>query len=106
MSAKFVVEKLDNKHGVYVGEKTQIEFDSDKHILVDRPAPNESCFYDLEQSVWKFEYTCPASIKQRRMDICNDCDKYNSLTKTCGICHCIMPIKTLFANFSCPDKKW
>ena len=103
---KFVVEKVDNKHGIYVGERTSIAFDPTKHILTDRPAPNASCFFDLQKEIWTSEYFCPTSIKERRFNICKECENFNKTMKTCKICGCIMPIKVAFSNFSCPITKW
>lgn len=103
---KFVVEKIDEKYGIYIGEIPNVAYDSRKHLLVDRPAPNKSCFYDIEKSIWNFDIVCPSSIKRRRLNICNKCENYNTTTKICKICKCLMPVKTSFSNFSCPDKKW
>ena len=43
-----------------------------------------------------------------RMAICRDCNHFNPIVKTCGICGCFMPAKTTFKNQECPDnpKRW
>jgi hypothetical protein len=48
-----------------------------------------------------------ATEKQQaeRMAICNACDEL-SMAKTCGICHCFMPMKTRLAHAECPIGKW
>jgi predicted nucleic acid binding AN1-type Zn finger protein len=48
----------------------------------------------------------PSKVASERMLICEACDKYSPLTTTCDVCHCIMPLKTTFANMSCPLGKW
>jgi hypothetical protein len=40
-----------------------------------------------------------------RLATCENCEKYSSLN-FCNECHCYMPLKTKFAVFSCPLKKW
>jgi hypothetical protein len=45
-------------------------------------------------------------VAKERMLICIDCDKYNKTTTQCSECGCIMLIKTILANSSCPLKKW
>ena len=44
--------------------------------------------------------------KSVRLSICNDCNHYIHETKQCGICKCIMPMKTKFRHSSCPQLKW
>lgn len=48
----------------------------------------------------------PSHIAAERMTICESCDEYNPRTTLCSACHCIMPLKTSFANMGCPLKKW
>jgi len=45
-------------------------------------------------------------VRKERMDICNLCQHFISLTKQCSKCGCIMPLKTKLANASCPLNKW
>lgn len=42
---------------------------------------------------------------KNRLDTCKNCENYNSL-HMCKECHCYMPLKTKFAVFNCPLKKW
>jgi len=41
-----------------------------------------------------------------KLEICKQCDKFNSTTKMCGICYCFMPAKTLMPFATCPLGKW
>ena len=48
------------------------------------------------------------SFYEKRMEICNSCDKQwiNFTTKICGECGCILPIKAAIKMFKCPLGKW
>jgi hypothetical protein len=48
----------------------------------------------------------PEVISQGRMDICKGCPAYQPLMRRCSECGCVMPLKTLLANASCPQGKW
>ena len=48
----------------------------------------------------------PDSVQQTRYEICLSCPHFQKLLKTCGICHCIMPLKTKLASQRCPVQKW
>lgn len=50
----------------------------------------------------------PRSVRLDRLEIChsNECGRYLEKTDQCGICQCIMGIKTSFANMRCPLDKW
>jgi len=48
----------------------------------------------------------PGRIAAERMVICESCEEYSSKTTLCNVCHCIMPLKTSFANMECPLQKW
>lgn len=43
--------------------------------------------------------------KQERMKICEKCPELTRF-KTCKICKCFMPAKTLMRNMKCPLGKW
>lgn len=43
--------------------------------------------------------------REARYSMCKACDKYTSL-KTCSICNCVMPVKTVWADAECPEGKW
>ncbi len=48
-------------------------------------------------------------IKKRRSDrleICRGCEFFNKLTTQCNKCGCIMSVKTLFQENTCPIGKW
>lgn len=42
--------------------------------------------------------------QQKRLDICNQCDKKQG--NRCGECGCFLKIKTSWASSECPLKKW
>lgn len=42
---------------------------------------------------------------QARLAVCNSCEKLSKF-HMCAECHCYMPLKTKFAVFNCPLKKW
>lgn len=54
----------------------------------------------------------PRKVRRERLDICYGkdgtppCDHYLPDTDQCGICQCILGIKTSFANMRCPLDKW
>lgn len=48
----------------------------------------------------------PSEIAEERMSICNGCENFKQLTKTCNQCGCIMPLKTKLPNAACPVGKW
>jgi hypothetical protein len=41
-----------------------------------------------------------------RYDVCKECDKLNSITKTCSECGCFMKLKVILPNAFCPLGKW
>jgi len=45
---------------------------------------------------------------EKRMAICNSCEHLKKVykLKTCGLCGCIMQIKTDLKVVACPIKKW
>ena len=53
----------------------------------------------------KDEVVADDQTHKERYDICNNCDKLNSM-KFCSECGCYMPIKTKFKIFHCPLQKW
>ena len=40
--------------------------------------------------------------------ICLECEKFRKITKTCKVCNCFMPVKTMMPGAQCPDNppKW
>lgn len=49
------------------------------------------------------------NIKQERLDICKNCEFYNSTNPdnpTCNKCGCFLKIKTSWASEKCPIGKW
>lgn len=45
-------------------------------------------------------------LADKRMSICNDCDKLVKVTKQCKECGCFMALKTRLQNAQCPLNKW
>jgi len=48
----------------------------------------------------------PKNIEKERYDICQSCDRFNSLLKKCKECGCFMQLKTKFPDAFCPLNKW
>lgn len=44
------------------------------------------------------------SIKNRRMEICNECDHKDEIF--CDVCGCLLDAKTRVYEEKCPLKKW
>lgn len=42
-------------------------------------------------------------VKIARQKICTRCDHMNKTLRVCGICHCALDAKTVFADSGCPD---
>jgi len=49
---------------------------------------------------------CNKNLSQQRYNICKLCDNLRSITKTCKICNCFMPLKTKLLSSECPIGKW
>lgn len=45
-------------------------------------------------------------IKEERLRICQECDKFFVPTSICQVCGCLMKIKTAYAKAACPLNKW
>ena len=43
--------------------------------------------------------------RDRKLNICNNCDKYNKSMKICSICKCVMPLKVFIKGDTCPINK-
>lgn len=59
----------------------------------------------------KFDPYVTSDIKQKRLNICKDCDKLTSFLgkDQCSICYCFIEPKTSLINQSCPHPdgpKW
>lgn len=42
----------------------------------------------------------------KRYEICQSCDTFNSFLKTCRKCGCFLPAKVKLASSKCPKGKW
>lgn len=47
-----------------------------------------------------------STIRDQRLDICNQCEHLISVTRQCSKCGCFVDGKTLLAASKCPLKKW
>ena len=45
-------------------------------------------------------------IAKDRLEICNNCERYNAVTTQCKECLCFMSAKTLWPSAKCPLDKW
>ena len=45
-------------------------------------------------------------IQKKRIEICESCPFFISLTRQCKKCGCFMDAKTKLAEASCPEHKW
>jgi hypothetical protein len=45
-------------------------------------------------------------IRAERLDICNQCEHYDSTQQRCKQCGCFLEQKTKFSSASCPIDKW
>ena len=43
---------------------------------------------------------------KERIKMCESCEDFKPGTRQCGICWCLMDIKTKMKNKSCPKDKW
>jgi predicted metal-binding protein len=46
------------------------------------------------------------TIAKERMLVCFECEKYIKATTQCKECGCVMLLKTLLMDSSCPLNKW
>ena len=44
------------------------------------------------------------TLNEARLSICKQCQHFNHIIKTCKLCNCFMPAKTLIKSASCPDQ--
>ena len=44
--------------------------------------------------------------QERRISICESCDKYVAESHKCGVCNCSTAVRVLFTVNSCPEGKW
>ena len=57
---------------------------------------------------WDISYIEKTEQEQyeKRMSICESCDRFFELTKQCKECKCVMPIKARIKQATCPLNKW
>ncbi len=52
------------------------------------------------------KFAAPEGVVKSRLAICAKCEHYNTTTRLCGKCHCVMPFKARMAGAKCPEGKW
>lgn len=67
----------------------------------------------IKLKVQKVLNSVPSSVLEEqkyRLHICNECEELDTTKildiKTCGICGCVLELKTLVDSEHCPIKKW
>jgi hypothetical protein len=45
-------------------------------------------------------------MSKKRLNICRDCERFESFLSRCKECGCFMNIKTKLADAKCPMNKW
>ena len=45
-------------------------------------------------------------VEKNRIDTCNSCDRFDTLSRRCRECGCFMDQKVPYAAASCPLNKW
>lgn len=51
----------------------------------------------------------PAAVNEmadKRIAICNSCDKLNTENRRCLLCGCFMDLKVFLPDVECPLRKW
>ena len=61
---------------------------------------------DTAKRMAKDASLAPVEVRKERMAICGTCEYFNN--NKCDLCGCVMPLKTKFANMTCPHDppKW
>jgi hypothetical protein len=62
--------------------------------------------FTIEDIVEVFKPVEPGSMADRRIQICNACDRFKQKSKLCTECGCLMPLKTKMPSMGCPLHKW
>ena len=44
--------------------------------------------------------------QERRIALCESCDKFDAGTNKCGVCKCSIAVRVLFTVNGCPEGKW
>lgn len=55
---------------------------------------------------WGDFFMVPKETFEKRLAICNECDKYDKEKKKCNECGCFMEYKATLRTVSCPLRKW
>jgi hypothetical protein len=51
-------------------------------------------------------FLAPQHAQDKRISICQECDRYVGSTERCSECSCYMPWKIKMAPANCPLNKW
>lgn len=65
----------------------------------------KSLFNIAKNAAKGIDQSVPKEVKQRRIDICNKCDKL-TFTRQCSECWCFIDAKTGYRQEHCPLNKW
>ena len=65
-------------------------------------------FGKLKNQLSRFDWDLrvPENERKERLDICNQCNKFNNESSFCQECGCHIPSKSLFYFSECPLNKW
>jgi len=47
-----------------------------------------------------------AELAEERIKVCNECDAFRRMSRTCSVCNCFMDLKTKILRASCPLELW
>ncbi|WP_407306964.1 DUF6171 family protein [Acinetobacter sp.] len=47
-----------------------------------------------------------AELANERIKVCQECDAFRKMTRTCSVCNCFMDLKTKMLHASCPIELW
>jgi len=76
---------------------------------LSRPCDTVETMTDVARFRDLFDPTVPRvnrSVRRERLNLCEGCDNYSKTLRTCGVCGCVMPLKTTLAHAECPIGLW
>lgn len=83
-----------------------------QHITADEWNAMPEEMQELAREVRPWDLILPGTprahrqVADARYDECKACDDFQRLTRTCGICHCVMKVKVHLADAYCPKGVW
>lgn len=60
--------------------------------------------FDVVKSAYKEGVKAPEEVSQLRIEVCNNCPKFDG--EKCGVCGCYMKYKTKLLAAKCPENYW